>query len=451
MTRPKISSVATWQPLLRAELREQALDTIRDIADELTDPPPSPSIEGMDAEAITAFNLALFTGRAGIAVFFAYLAEAGLREDAEDLAWSFLEGAEAGISAHWTGASLCEGFSGIAWAHAHLHQTLSGRPDRGALKEIDETLIALLREWPLPHQFELLYGLAGIGVYALERLPSRRARTILRLVIDLMGKSAERQPEGIAWRAPTDAREPRRDFNLGMAHGVPGVIAFLARAAAAGVDRKKTLSLLGDAVRWLRTQRLPPELGGGFPASTTPGEPSMPSRVAWCYGDPGVSAALLAAGGVLDLPEVEEEAIQVALAVAERSEDQTGVADAGLCHGAGGLGHFYNRIFQASGRPGLGTVATRWFARLFEFRREGAGIAGFTPAPAPGSEAGEAIDPARARDPGLLSGAAGIGLALLAATTPVMPAWDRVLLLDLTTAGVRRLPTRVTGSALETR
>jgi hypothetical protein len=31
-------------------------------------------------------------------------------------------------------------------------------------------------------------------------------------------------------------------------------------------------------------------------------------------------------------------------------------------------------------------------------------------------------------DPGFLTGAAGIGLALLAATSPVEPAWDRVLL-----------------------
>jgi hypothetical protein len=31
-------------------------------------------------------------------------------------------------------------------------------------------------------------------------------------------------------------------------------------------------------------------------------------------------------------------------------------------------------------------------------------------------------------DPGFLTGAAGVGLALLAATTPVEPAWDRLLL-----------------------
>jgi hypothetical protein len=34
-------------------------------------------------------------------------------------------------------------------------------------------------------------------------------------------------------------------------------------------------------------------------------------------------------------------------------------------------------------------------------------------------------------DPGLLTGVAGIALALLAAATPIEPAWDRLLLIDL--------------------
>jgi len=40
-------------------------------------------------------------------------------------------------------------------------------------------------------------------------------------------------------------------------------------------------------------------------------------------------------------------------------------------------------------------------------------------------------------DPSLLTGAVGIGLALLAATTPVEPMWDRILLLDLPRRQVR--------------
>jgi lantibiotic biosynthesis protein len=34
-------------------------------------------------------------------------------------------------------------------------------------------------------------------------------------------------------------------------------------------------------------------------------------------------------------------------------------------------------------------------------------------------------------DPGFLTGSSGVGLALLAAATPVEPEWDRILLTDL--------------------
>jgi hypothetical protein len=34
-------------------------------------------------------------------------------------------------------------------------------------------------------------------------------------------------------------------------------------------------------------------------------------------------------------------------------------------------------------------------------------------------------------DPGILTGAAGVALALLAAATPIEPSWDRMLLVSI--------------------
>ncbi|HSR90337.1 MAG TPA: lanthionine synthetase C family protein [Gemmatimonadales bacterium] len=417
-----------WQPLLDGSLRSQALETIGDIAEALRHPPEPTPVEGQTIESTQAIKFGLMTGRAGLAVFFAYLAEAGLHNDAEELAWDFLDESEAGLAEHWMGASLCEGFTGIAWAHAHLHQALSHAKDRGELKDLDEALIGLLLDWPSPDQYELLYGMVGIGVYALERLPRPRARRMLRLIVDRLEESAQRMTDGIAWLTPQTPGSPTREYNLGMAHGVPGVVALLARAVTARIERKRAFALLRESVRWLRAQRLPPEFGGGFPATISPGESPLATRVAWCYGDPGVAAALLAAARVLEQPDLEQEAIDLAVSAAARPPSESLIADAGICHGAAGLGQLYNRFFQMTGHPALGAAARDFFAQAIEFRRPGTGIAGYAPAPAPGSEDASAIDQ---NDAGLLSGAAGIGLALLAATTPVPPAWDRLLLADL--------------------
>jgi hypothetical protein len=58
-------------------------------------------------------------------------------------------------------------------------------------------------------------------------------------------------------------------------------------------------------------------------------------------------------------------------------------------------------------------------------RRPGQGIGGFESA-----EAGASSPERWSEETGFLTGAAGIGLMLLAALTPVEPEWDRVLLLS---------------------
>ena len=42
-------------------------------------------------------------------------------------------------------------------------------------------------------------------------------------------------------------------------------------------------------------------------------------------------------------------AVQSARAAARRTLETAGVQDHGLCHGSAGLGHLFNRIYQASG------------------------------------------------------------------------------------------------------
>src|SRR5262249_51780261 len=125
-------------------------------------------------------------------------------------------------------------------------------------------------------------------------------------------------------------------------------------------------------------------------------------------------------------PAWERAALAVALRSAARPPDQAGVRDAGLCHGAAGVGHLFNRMYQATGEPRLAEAARFWFRRALGLRQPDRGIAGFA-AFMPEHDGQERwVD-----EPGLLTGAAGVALALLAACTPVEPAWDCVLLVSI--------------------
>src|SRR5262249_41491357 len=160
---------------------------------------------------------------------------------------------------------------------------------------------------------------------ALERMPRHSAAAGLERVIDKLAESAERRSEGLTWWTnpawlPLESREkfPRGYYNLGVAHGVPGVIALLGQACVAAVARPEARSLLDGAVTWLLTQQGP----DGFPHWVEPQVAAGPARLAWCYGDPGIAVALLSAARLVAEPEWEHAALVIARQAAQRPAAQ---------------------------------------------------------------------------------------------------------------------------------
>jgi lantibiotic biosynthesis protein len=406
----------SWRPLLEGALEDRAWESVQAIVNDLEigHSVVEPSLAG---------------GTTGLAVFHGYLAQTERGQDQAAIARRYLERATGALADNPTSASLYAGLTGAGWAIAHLQGRIPGLDGEQDLAEIDEVLLNHLDQSPWGDDYDLISGLVGFGVYALERLPRPAAAACLERVVDRLAETAERRPEGItwwtnpAWLLPeTREKYPSGYYNLGLAHGVPGVIALLGQACAARVAVDKARPLLEQAVRWLLAQPGP----GGFDSWIVPGVPKAATRLAWCYGDPGIAAALLGAARCLDEPDWERAALAIAGRAAERPPEQAGVVDAGLCHGAAGLGHLFNRIFQATGEPQFAEAARFWFERTLGTRQTERGIGGY-------SAWGPGVDDKMAwvDDPGLLTGAAGIALALLAATTPIEPAWDRMLLLAI--------------------
>src|SRR5262249_33503999 len=98
-----------------------------------------------------------------------------------------------------------------------------------------------------------------------------------------------------------------------------------------------------------------------------------------------------------------------------------------------GLAHIFNRFYQATRDERFADASRVWFDRVIgEQRRSGEGVAGFL-SYQPGPADAPKTDPWVA-DPGILTGAAGIGLALISALGEVEPKWDRMLLVSLPVA-----------------
>ncbi len=126
-------------------------------------------------------------------------------------------------------------------------------------------------------------------------------------------------------------------------------------------------------------------------------------------------------------PAWEREALDIGLHSAARPESTALIRDAGLCHGAAGLGHLFNRLYQSTGEERFAGAARFWFERTLRFQQRGEGVAGFQA----WEVNPETKVPGWRPEAGFLEGATGIGLALLGAISGVEPAWDRVLLLSV--------------------
>jgi hypothetical protein len=433
----------SWQPLLQDALKDRALESVQAIVDDLAPLSLAP-----------AGNPSLAGGTAGLALLYGYLARTQGAPDYAATAVRLLQQATAAVADKPGSASLYGGLTGVGWALAHLRGRLPGLDGEEDLAAIDEVLLDHLCQSPWSDDYDLISGLVGFGVYALERVarpePSKgvgpgartpfedsgRATQCLQRVVDRLAETAEHSVEGFTWKTssalihPEDrGMFPRGYYNLGLAHGVPGVVALLGQVCAAvsrlvpgesGDGPETARALQEGAVQWLLAR----QGAGGFAAWLEPGKDAdKPAPLGWCYGDPGVAAALLGAARCVAKSAWEREAQAIARRASRRPADQAGVVDAGLCHGAAGLGHLFNRMFQATGEAGLAEAARFWFEQALTMRRPGRGIGGY--------EAWLPGDMTWVTQPGLLIGAAGIALVLLAAATPLEPCWDRMMLVNI--------------------
>jgi lantibiotic modifying enzyme len=413
--------------MLPAQHFSEGLAMLRDIIS---------AIPGPESPEITTASIA--AGAAGHALFYAYAIRSGLFEDQRaelsEMMNGHLQGAADRLSSVSHSPFLYEGFSGVAWTMSHLQRMGLLEDGQEICEAVDNAVLDWLNEQQDTMLCELIAGLAGLGVYGLERWSQTGDRSIVEKVVEVLARTTVEHQGFRTWFNPpentseyTRDLHPQGSFNLGLSHGIPGALAFLARAAALGVQ--EAAPLVHSAGDWLLHQRRSYSNGSFFAAQFLDelDEENDGSRLAWCYGDLGVSAALMVSARALQRADWEAAALEVARAAAKREKAR--VMDGGLCHGAFGNAHLFSRLYRASGEACFLEATRHWAKTGFELRKPGQGLAGFL-AWAPGMPDAPAENPWIAES-GFLEGVAGIGLALLGLLSPQTPDWDRLLLVDI--------------------
>jgi hypothetical protein len=302
-----LDSNQVWEPIVSDRLRESAEESIYAIASHLLNCDPTQK---------TPFALC------ESALLFAYLYVVEPAAGWDVQAIDYLNLALEQIShQNQRVLGLYGGLSGVGWIVEHVSNLFSHSPpsrsttdvveDPGdPISDIDSLLVRLLARGPWEGTYDLVGGLVGFGVYLLERLPRKSALEGLKIVLSRLEEEAKHSSEGTAWFTPAKFMPiqqsevyPDGHFNLGVAHGVPGVIHFLGELVAIGLESARAAPLLESSLRWLKAQQRPADELYRYACAVVPGKQEFDSRSAWCYGDAGIAGLLFRMATVLGLHE----------------------------------------------------------------------------------------------------------------------------------------------------
>ena len=391
---------------------------------------------------------AIAQGDAGIALLCGYL-DRCFPDDAWDLtAHDFLNSAARGAehaAAHGPVApGLFSGLSGLAFTTAALAR--DGQRYGRLLSAVEQACLPVAEHWSRSlrgeagmsvHRFDLISGLAGIGAHLLARSTQphveRTLTELLAALVDLATPDAEPPrwftPPQFLYDEATVRMYPHGNLNCGLAHGIPGPLALMALALADGVDTAGLAGAVADTAQWLTAHRCDDEWGVNWPTAVALPAPSaasevpaadMAGRAAWCYGSPGVARALWLAGEALGDAALRELAVEAMKAVYRRPLHAREIDSPTFCHGIAGLLQITLRFAHDTRMELFQEAAGALTDQLLQ-AYDPDRLLGFC-SEEPG---GKLVDQA-----GLLDGAAGVALVLLAAATDVEPTWDRAFLLS---------------------
>jgi hypothetical protein len=389
---------------------------------------------------------ALAQGDAGLALTCAYLDACFPGKQWDRTGHCYLaSAAEAAETSQENSTGLFSGLAGLAFAAWALSRggirygRLLSTLDEVLLPQLTiqaERLARVMGEGVGFGKFDAISGVAGAGAILLRRLEvpaiSKTLTTICESLIALTSADVKPPrwwtPAALMGNEDTAALYPHGNLNCGLAHGIPGVLAFMSLAMSNGIRVPDAERAIEQVANWLIAYKVEDAWGVNWPYAVPLADNGLPeppsqalggSRSGWCYGAPGVARALWLAGVARDRADWRDLAVEAMAATYRRPMAARQIDSPTLCHGVSGLLAITLRFANETGHSMFAEAAgdlTEWLLAAFESET----LVGFRNWEPGGT---------RVDQPGLLEGAAGVLLALLAASTDVEPTWDRAFLL----------------------
>lgn len=378
-------------------------------------------------------NFDLYLGRSGICLFFAYYSNISKRANSE------LEDCIDGIidtMSHYTIENVKEltFFAESFWLLCHLYEMkkIDMNIDNYFLnsdRQLYMGMEMLLRE----KEYGCINGGISIAMYFYYRyiLGDYKSKLYLDRFVDILKDISIEHDNTIRWICTVDYGTYEQGYNLGIAHGIPGILLFLRKLYLKNIKVDEIEMLLLKSCNFMLQQKhsLETHKSYFYNVSNLSGI-GHDTRLGWCYGDMSVGYALylISLIQLSNYKDIRKEAEEILIETTKRTNLlDIGIVDAGICHGTSSIAHMYHRLYSLTSKLEFRNSAQYWYDETLKMVKSENEYAGYKlPYYLKDSEK----DIRELHNLSFLTGISGIGLSLISAIYPIEPTWDMSLLLS---------------------
>ncbi|HEY0653744.1 MAG TPA: lanthionine synthetase LanC family protein [Chryseosolibacter sp.] len=235
--------------------------------------------------------------------------------------------------------AFADGLAGIGWLVLFEKELLDEVFD---IEELLEQIDSTLEQW-LPKEFQkgnydYLHGAMGAGLYYMNR-GNNSAKENLVKIVSFIKSLAIKDGSCYKWEFFGSGEKYPNQYNLSLSHGMPSIISFLIMCASYGVEVDQCKQLIAGGCNYIMNRQVDPTTYPFFWPHTASDiqQNNAFSRLAWCYGDLGVSITMIRAGRYLHDEKVFEKGQEALSSCASRRDlAKNRVQDFCFCHGSVG-------------------------------------------------------------------------------------------------------------------
>jgi hypothetical protein len=148
-------------------------------------------------------------------------------------------------------SSMGSGFTGIGWLFNYLNRYFPHLNPHFELAGLNKYVIQSLKFDFNIGNYDPLHGYIAKGNYLLTLLPNREAKKAIFSILDHLFNIIEQSTNFISWKAIKKRGRYNIAYDLGIPHGMSGILIFLMKVYEKGIFQIKIKDIANRAINWI--------------------------------------------------------------------------------------------------------------------------------------------------------------------------------------------------------